>query len=136
MDLNTQQLIQWTQKLSLNIHDPSLLLALEHFINDSQITGQQFDMILDQNLLPRLLAESSAMSPSTANLIRKLWHVDFFPSVQYSDRCVHRHHRPEVPSLSLEEVADLVERIVEVATPYPNVPALHAEVKRRHTDVL
>ncbi len=121
MDLGPAQLSAWIRRLALNIHDPALLLSLEHMLTEQGVSGRQFDSILDQNLLPELLLrhEAVTVSPSVANLVRKLWHVDFFPAVSSSDRRVHSCKLSETPrkQISVSEAAEIVDRVMEVTTP-------------------
>ena len=124
MNLNTDALVAWIGRLALNVHNPALLGCLRDCCVARGVTGRDFDAMLDQNMLSELLKSSAGeeayLSPVTANLIRKLWHVDFFPAVQQSDRRVHSHggrRVAESPSISVEAAADVVDRILEVATP-------------------
>ena len=59
------------------------------------------------------------MSPVTAVLIRKLWHTDFYPKTKDDAWCVHHRRRVQSKpsSLQLDEMADMVEHIVDVVTP-------------------
>jgi hypothetical protein len=78
MTLSHLELLQWLDVLQLNL-PVSVVEAVKDLVKYQNISGVEFDAILDQNMLFFELYQSLGddVTPAQCNLIRKLWHVDF-----------------------------------------------------------
>lgn len=118
--LTSKQVAEWCDTLCVNIPDIHSISAFRDAIIDRNVNGIQFDELLHSNKLCREFREEwPDMSPVTAVLIRKLWHTDFYPKTKNDSWCVHHRGRepPKTSSLQLDDMADMVEHIVDVVTP-------------------
>ena len=122
-NLSPSQVAQWCETLYVNIPDISKVNALRDAIRERSITGKQFDSILHSNRFRSEFIDIwPEVSPITAVLIRKLWHTDFYPKTKDDSWRVHHLAKNSTPgSLQLDEVADVVEHIVDVMTPSCNL---------------
>ena len=120
-DLTPEQIGEWIKTLYVNIPDVEQVNQFREEILRRRLYGSDFDDLLHSNTLPEEMAEVwPSMSPTTAVLIRKLWHTDFYPETLTSPRRCHVLKRPMKPralQISVDEVANVVNSIVDVVTP-------------------
>jgi hypothetical protein len=118
--LTPKEVAKWLETLYVNIPDVNHVNLLRDAILMRGIDGCRFDALLDSNSLCEEFRDIwPDLSPVTAVLIRKLWHTDFFPSTGLDSRRVHHHMKGVRPSppLTLDEMTEVVEHIVDVVTP-------------------
>jgi hypothetical protein len=116
--LSSKQVAEWCETLYVNIPEVQLVNALRDAIRARDITGLQFDEILHSNTFFREFGDIwPDVSPVTAVLIRKLWHTDFYPQTRLDSWRAHRIKRLRPAQLQVDDMAEMVEHIVDVVTP-------------------
>jgi len=116
--LSPAEVARWCETLYVNIPQVQTINDLRDAILERCIDGTQFDEILHSNTFCKEFRDVwPDVSPVTANLIRKLWHTDNFPKTRLDSWRVHRIRGARPPPLQVDDMAEMVEHIIDVVTP-------------------